>query len=488
MTQSLQPFSSSFTSDIPDILTELGCSIALTTYQAGKVIFISADRNALIQLARTFNTPMGITHSGRRMGIVTLDEVVVFANDSDFAWNYPKQPETYDAFYLPRSVYYTGTIDLHDIAWGEAGLWGVNTLFSSLSLIDEEYSFTPKWTPPFIRELQPEDRCHLNGMAMADGAPKYVTALGESNHKEGWRENKYSGGIIMEVPTKEILFRGLSMPHSPRVIDDKLYFLNSAAGEVMAAEPEQGIVESVNQVPGYARGLAGYGDYLFVGTSQIREKHQHSDMPIAKGETFAGIVVIHRPTGRIAGSIRYHTTCKEIYDVAVLPGVIRPGILNHTSSFHRNLLSMPGDYFYKDMEEFLPEGRDCAPVSLGVLKGGENPNRIMERVAKGVVTVALLGGLIIHTPDIANAVTPSFTEKTGANNPFNGVTHQLNPRPTFIDIDNDSDTVNDDIFIGKSGGEIIYYNNTATYNTTPAPTLDEWGMIILLAMTMVGLA
>ncbi len=243
MSQSLQPFSSSFTSDIPDILTELGCTIVLTTYQAGKVIFLSANKDGLVQLARNFNTPMGITHSGRRMGIVTHDEVIVLANDPNFARNYPKQPDTYDAFYLPRSVYYTGTIDLHDIAWGKPGLWGVNTLFSSLSIIDdEEYSFNPKWSPSFITELRPEDRCHLNGMAMVDGEPKYVTALGESNNKEGWRENKLSGGVIMEVPSKEILFRGLSMPHSPRAIGDKLYFLNSATGELMAAEPEQGIL------------------------------------------------------------------------------------------------------------------------------------------------------------------------------------------------------------------------------------------------------
>ncbi len=225
-----------------------------------------------------------------------------------------------------------------------------------------------------------------------------------------------------------------------------------------------------------------------MGTSRIREKHQHSDMPVAKGETFAGVVVIHRPTGNIAGSIRYHTTCKEIYDVAVLPGVIRPGILNHSSSFHRNLLSMPGDYFYKDMEEFFPEGKRFDSESLGVLKSSENRNRFMERVAKGVVTVALAGGLTIHAPDIANAVTPAFTEKTGNNNPFNGVDVGSISAPAFTDIDSDSDTIDDDAFIGEFDGTVNYYINTAAYTNTPAPTLDEWGMIILLAMTMGGLA
>jgi hypothetical protein len=55
----------------------------------------------------------------------------------------------------------------------------VNTAFSCLCTLDGRHSFVPRWRPPFITSLAAEDRCHLNGMAMADGAPKYVTALAD---------------------------------------------------------------------------------------------------------------------------------------------------------------------------------------------------------------------------------------------------------------------------------------------------------------------
>ena len=68
----------------------------------------------------------------------------------------------------------TGEIQCHEIAWGstdngEPDLWIVNTLFSCLAGLDPRYSFVPRWRPPFVSALAPQDRCHLNGLAMRDG-------------------------------------------------------------------------------------------------------------------------------------------------------------------------------------------------------------------------------------------------------------------------------------------------------------------------------
>ncbi|HEB33020.1 MAG TPA: DUF4915 domain-containing protein, partial [Spirochaetes bacterium] len=111
-----------------------------------------------------------------RMAVAEMNEVVVLANSPGLAPLYPKQPDTYDGFYTPRATYYTGRVDIHGLAWGEEGLWGVITSFSCLALIDDSFSFIPKWKPSFIKELASEDRCHLNGMAMSEGVPLYVTA------------------------------------------------------------------------------------------------------------------------------------------------------------------------------------------------------------------------------------------------------------------------------------------------------------------------
>ena len=164
------PFSCQYTPNLPELLTQLGCTIALTTYQAGKVIFISAkDENNLVQLPRTFNKAMGLAIHGDKMGVATKSEIIVLKNDKRLAPTYPKSPNKYDAIYMPRATYYTGQVDIHDIDWGKDGLWGVNTSFSCLCLVDEEYSFTPKWKPHFITDLASEDRCHLNGLAMENG-------------------------------------------------------------------------------------------------------------------------------------------------------------------------------------------------------------------------------------------------------------------------------------------------------------------------------
>src|SRR5947209_15759758 len=60
----------------------------------------------------------------------------------------------------------------------EEELWFVNTRFSCLCTIDRAHSFVPRWRPPYITALAPEDRCHLNGLGLVNGEVRYVTALG----------------------------------------------------------------------------------------------------------------------------------------------------------------------------------------------------------------------------------------------------------------------------------------------------------------------
>ena len=151
MKKTLPPFSCTHSPNLPELLWQLGCTLVISTYQAGKVIFISATSpDDLVQLPRNFQNAMGLAVEGQRLAIATKEEVVVLANAPSLAQSYPRQPGKYDGLYVPRSVYFCDTLDLHDLAWGEEGLWTVNTLFSCLALIDDEFSFRPKWHPPFI--------------------------------------------------------------------------------------------------------------------------------------------------------------------------------------------------------------------------------------------------------------------------------------------------------------------------------------------------
>ncbi len=321
---------------LPKLLWQLGCTLAFSTYQAGKVIFIRATSPEKIeQHALDFPRPMGLAVSDQRIAVATREEVVVLANtsveespeshyvDSGAGVVRNSAYQTGDAAadtYVREKTYFSGKVDTHDLAWGKDGLWAINTLLSSMALVDDDSGLESKWRPPFVSDVTPEDRCHLNSMAMVDGQPEYVTAFGEVDTFEGWRENRVSGGIVMDIPSGEIVLEGLPMPHSPRVYDGKLYLLLSGTGELVCAEPETGGYEVVAQMPGFVRGMARCGDYLFVGLSKLRKSSStFAALPISEQAVFSGIVVVSLSEGRIVEYLKYETGVEEIYDVQVLP-------------------------------------------------------------------------------------------------------------------------------------------------------------------------
>jgi uncharacterized protein (TIGR03032 family) len=345
----LPPFACTYSPNLPGLLDSLQCSLALSTYQAGKLIFISATpAGTLVQLARTFEAPMGLAVQGQRLAVATQQDVVVLANAPGLAADFPGKPAIYDGLYVPQAVYHTGQVSMHDLAWGTQGLWGVNTRFSCLCLIDDQFHFRPQWRPSFVSQLLPEDRCHLNGLALSGGEPAYATALATSDSAGGWRADLSRGhGVLMHVPSGAIALDGLYMPHSPRLIDGELYLLLSGTGELVRADLEKRQVTVMAKVDGFARGLACCGDILFIGLSKLRQRSAtFKDLPIAKGALFCGVVAVDRRSGAIVGHIRYENSVEEIYDVQVLPNLRRPGILNSDSPEFRLALSLPETTFW----------------------------------------------------------------------------------------------------------------------------------------------
>ena len=337
------PFSCSFTPNFPELLIQLKCTLVISTFQAGKVVFISPkNQEELIQLPRTFNRPMGMTTKGTKMAIATNDEVVVLNNSPQLAANYPQKPNVYDALYLPQARYYTGGVDIHDLHWGKHGLWAVNTSFSCLCSIDETYSFTPRWKPHFIDKLSGEDYCHLNGLAMQEGMPTYISALGKGNTRNAWRDNITKGGILMHIPSNEIILEGLAIPHTPRIYDGKLYMLLSAKQELIAIDPEKGTYRTVAHIPGFVRGMAKHGDYLFIGTSKLRKKSKTlSQLEIGHEADVASVVILHLPSAAIVAKLTYHTSVEEIYDIQILPNIFRPNILNPYGEVYKQAITTP---------------------------------------------------------------------------------------------------------------------------------------------------
>ena len=348
---SLAPFACQYTSQVPELLMRLGCTLAITTYQAGKLVLISPkDEHTLIQLPRTFDKPMGIAEDTEKdkLALACRDTVQVFANSKDLAAYYPPAPQKYDALYMPRLTYHTGQVDIHDLNFGKGGkLYAVNTLFSCIISLDDDYNFTPYWKPWFVDRIASEDRCHLNGMAMQDGLPKYTTAFNTGNTHQSWRENITKTGVIMDITTNEVIVDGLAMPHSPRIYNGELYCLLSATSELIKVDVEKGTYETIIKVDGFVRGMDLYQDYLFIGLSKLRKNSStFAKLDFADAANVAGIMIVHLPTASLAGKITYETSLDEIYDVHVLASKLRPNILNTLKPEHKLGISIPGSTFW----------------------------------------------------------------------------------------------------------------------------------------------
>src|SRR5262245_53391986 len=214
------------TDTFPALLHQLRASLLVSTYQANKLLVARAAGAGLSTLVRTFERPMGLAVTGGRLAIGTQDRVWFLRNAPDIAPRVEPAGQ-HDACFLPRSCHVTGDIGVHKLAWVGDELWVVNTRFSCLCTLHPDYSFVPRWRPPFVSALAAEDRCHLNGLAVVDGGPQCATALGETDTAGGWRANKSHGGCLIDVPSGAVVARGLSMPHSPRWHDGRLWLLES---------------------------------------------------------------------------------------------------------------------------------------------------------------------------------------------------------------------------------------------------------------------
>jgi hypothetical protein len=361
-------------------LRQLGASLLVTTYQAGKLVLVRDEGDHLNAHFRAFQAPMGMALDGDRLAIGTKTQVWEFVNVPAVAARLDP-PGRHDACYLPRSSHFTGNIQIHEMAFGRVAgggwrvegeervasggwpvegkddlvpspstlhpppeLWVVNTRFSCLCTLDRSASFTPRWRPSFVSELEPSDRCHLNGLGMVDGKPKYVTALGETDTMGGWRENKARGGVVIDVDSGEVLARGLSMPHSPRWYAGRLWVCESGAGTFGFIDPNTGKYEPVAETPGFTRGLDFAGPFAFVGLSQVRESAVFSGIAIterlAEHERTCGVCVIDLRSGQVVALLRFETAVQEVFAVTLL-GRRFPELINDDEKLLENSFVVP---------------------------------------------------------------------------------------------------------------------------------------------------
>ncbi|HEX4181843.1 MAG TPA: TIGR03032 family protein [Caulobacteraceae bacterium] len=345
------------------VLETLQCSLALSRRPSG-VALLGVSDGVPTLAACLLPRSMGLAVSGDRLAIATTRELLVFQNEPTLAPLWPAKPDHYDAMFVPRVSYYTAYCDLHDMAFDKTIVLAVNTRYNCVSVIDGFFNFTPLWQPPFLSEFTPEDCCHLNGMVFADRKLQYVTMLARCDTPGGWREQMVDGGLLMEVPSGRIVAKGLSMSHSPRLLDGKLYVLEGGKGLILQVDPISGATCTVAKLPGFAHGLAGYGGVLFVGLSKLRQKRGPQGLPIEakQDELMAGVAAVEAASGRVLGILEFQTGTEEIFDLQVLPGVRRGEILAPEQWFRQpSIMTLKGGFWERELgDSGNPEEADRA--------------------------------------------------------------------------------------------------------------------------------
>jgi uncharacterized protein (TIGR03032 family) len=325
---SAPPYSVNASPGFAGWLHAAGVGLAVTTYQIGKLFLVGAPVAGRLSVTeRTFNRCLGVAVNGNSLFLAGVHNILRFDNIVPSG----QTLEGHDAVFAPQVSWYTGDVFAHDVGIlpNDRPVF-VNTLFSCLATVDEATSFRPLWWPRFISALRPEDRCHLNGLAMEDGVPRYVTAAGTTDTARGWRENRVGKGCVIDVGSGEIVATGLTMPHSPRLHEGRLYVANAGTGEVGTIDPASGRFDAIAFCPGFVRGIAFAGGHMLAGLSLPRQSEVFSGLPLedrlkAEGrEAHCMIQVIDLNSGGAAHWLELGGAVRELYDIACIPGARSP--------------------------------------------------------------------------------------------------------------------------------------------------------------------
>jgi uncharacterized protein (TIGR03032 family) len=303
-------------------------SFAFSSYQTGQLFLVGVHPNGTVSFnQQNFSRAMGVSWQAGRLYLGSLFQVWRLENMLR-----PGQVgnEVFDAVLVPRNAQTTGDVDIHEIGVDKAGrVIFVNTKYSCLAALDLTHSFKPVWKPPFISKLAPEDRCHLNGMAMVDGEAKYVTAVSRSDVLTGWRERRHEGGVLIDVQTGRVVTDQLSMPHSPRVHGKDVYALDSGRGQIIRIDAESGAKADIAFCPGFLRGMAIHYNHAIVTVSKPRDGTfkgllLDSELKARDAEAWCGVLIVNLATGDIVEWIKLEGHISELFDVAAMPGVKCP--------------------------------------------------------------------------------------------------------------------------------------------------------------------
>ncbi|WP_419904318.1 TIGR03032 family protein [Kiloniella sp.] len=306
-------------------LAKEGVTLGVSSHQANALMTIGTDEKHNLSInTMAIERCTGLSLSGSSLAVGSFSEVIC----------YEKMPRPVSRereisnreVYAPQKTLHTGVFDLHELARENSGrLVGVNTLFNCIVSLEDEFSFSPLWTPPFLKGPIAGDRCHLNGLALHNGKARWCSMVGVSGEVEGWREFRSDGGSIWDMSANEMIAQGLSMPHSPCLWNNQLLVLNAGTGELGAISLKTGDFERIAWYPGFLRGMYIHNDLAFIGLSLPRDGKTYQGLPIQErcektGQNpMCGLVVCDLKSGKTEHWLQFKSNVTEIFDLVVMP-------------------------------------------------------------------------------------------------------------------------------------------------------------------------
>lgn len=310
-------------------------SLAFSAYQSSRLFLVGLMPDGTVSVhQQLFQRAMGLAWEPNRlyisslMQIWRLENLLVAGQLAD---------ERFDVQLMPRQTFITGAIDVHEMAIDEKGrLIFVATDLSCLGVLDPVHSFQPIWKPPFISRIERGDRCHMNGLGMVDGRPKYVTCVSQTDVESGWHGRPLPRGVIVDVETDRIVTDQLSMPHSPRVgPDGRLYAVDSGRGFLVQVDPGTGDLTDIVFCPGFLRGLEIIGKHAVVTVSKPRYG-TFEGLPIGEEmdrrglKPMCAVMIIDLTSREIVEWLTLEGYVKELFTIVMMPGIKCPSSIGPT--------------------------------------------------------------------------------------------------------------------------------------------------------------
>jgi uncharacterized protein (TIGR03032 family) len=259
-----------YTNSFTEILKQEKISLIISSNKTDQIIIIKADQDILNLTSHIYNQPTAIAfnneneNNNQKLAIATNREI----------WELGNFPETakkleplgkYDACFVPKNIQVTGNINVLDMGYIKGELWLINNRFSCLCTLDSNYSFIPRWNADFINKKYGKNISYLNGLAMENNRPKYITSLAESDYINNNINPNINSGIIIDIETDNIILENLSLPNFPRFYQGKLWFLESGKGHLSYYDFQSQKQVIIAQLPCLTTGLDFAGNFAFIG-------------------------------------------------------------------------------------------------------------------------------------------------------------------------------------------------------------------------------